>query len=241
MDQKSLIADALPQLVVMFVPYPLWYTLSIRHLFHPRTTFVANSPCMSSLGSMIESLVADDPRRSADRLLAKVCDVVGASGGALLLPDGANATVFLSYRLSLSGLGSLPIRFQDHRGRLTRHDVVSGSSFALAPVSSEAGAVLGWVYLENPRACDARELRPFLMGLAKAVAALGESGGGRVAALDRTDANRASIVRILEENDWNIARASREIGVTRRTLYMRLAAFGIARKKVPRLAKALTS
>lgn len=196
---------------------------------------------MTTLGSMIESLVADDPRRSADRLLAKVCEVGGATGGALLLPDGANAHVFLSYRLSLSGLGSLPIRFQDHRGRLTRHEVLSETAFALAPVSSDAGAVLGWVYLENPRACDAKELRPFLMGMAKAVAAIGEAGVGRTPSLGRAEANRANMVRILEENDWNIARASREIGVTRRTLYMRLAAFGIARKKVPRLAKALTS
>lgn len=190
---------------------------------------------------MIESLVADDPRRSADRLLSKMCDVAGAEGGAVLVPQGDNASVFLSYRLSLAGLGSLQIRFQDHRARLAKGDVVSAAGFALAPVVSEADAHLAWVYLENPRSVDAKDLKPFLLGMAKAVGALGESAGVRTPNVNRADANRANILRILEENDWNIARVSRELGVTRRTLYMRLAAFGIARKKVPRLAKPLTA
>lgn len=190
---------------------------------------------------MIESLVADDPRRSADRLLSKMCDVAGAEGGAVLVPQGDNASVFLSYRLSLVGLGSLPIRFQDHRARLSRGEVVAAPGFALAPVNGEGDAQLGWVYLENPRSTDAKELRPFLLAMAKAVGALGESAGARVSNVNRADANRANILRILEENDWNIARVSRGLGVTRRTLYMRLAAFGIARKKVPRLAKPLTA
>jgi hypothetical protein len=189
---------------------------------------------------MIESLVADDPRRSADRLLSKMCDVAGADGGAVLVPQGDNASVFLSYRLSLTGLGSLQIRFQDHRARLAKGDLVSAPGFALAPVTGDGDAKLGWVYLENPRTADAKELRPFLLAIAKAVGAVGEPAL-RVPNLNRADANRANILRILEENDWNIARVSRDLGVTRRTLYMRLAAFGIARKKVPRLAKPLTA
>ena len=189
---------------------------------------------------MIESLVADDPRRSADRLLSKMCDVAGADGGAVLVPQGDNASVFLSYRLSLTGLGSLQIRFQDHRARLAKGDLVSAPGFALAPVTGDGDAKLGWVYLENPRTADAKELRPFLLAIGKAVGAVGEPAP-RVPNLNRADANRANILRILEENDWNIARVSRDLGVTRRTLYMRLAAFGIARKKVPRLAKPLTA
>ncbi len=190
---------------------------------------------------MIESLVADDPRRSADRLLSKMCDVAGAEGGAVLVPQGDNASVFLSYRLSLAGLGSLPIRFQDHRARLAKGEVVSASGFALAAINADGDAHLGWVYLENPRTAEPKELRPFLLAIAKAVGALGESAFARVPNVNRADANRANILRILEENDWNIARVSRGLGVTRRTLYMRLAAFGIARKKVPRLAKPLTA
>ncbi len=190
---------------------------------------------------MLETLVADDPRRSADRLLSKMCDVAGADGGAVLVPQGGNATVFLSYRLSLAGLGSLPIRFQDHRARLAKGEIVSASGFALAPLAGGGDSPSGWVYLENPRAAEPKEMRPFLQAMAKAVGALGEETGARVLNVNRADANRVNILRILEENDWNIARVSRELGVTRRTLYMRLTAFGIARKKVPRLAKPLTA
>lgn len=190
---------------------------------------------------MIESLVADDPRRSADRLLSRMCAVAGADGGALLVPQGEFASVFLSYRLSLAGVGSLPIRFQDNRSRLAKGDVVSTPGFTLAPVAGENGEQVGWVYLENPRSSDPKELHPFLLAMAKAVAALAEPVALRAPNVNRADANRANILRILEESDWNIARVSRELGVTRRTLYMRLAAFGIARKKVPRLAKPLTA
>ena len=200
---------------------------------------MANFFAMNSLGSMIESLVADDPRRSADRLLFKLCEIAGAEGGAILVPQGESATVFLSYRLSLAGLASLPIRFQDNRTRLEKGDVVAAIGFALAPLTGDSEAKLGWVYLENAKSADARELRPFLIALAKAVGTAGEAVA-RVPRVNRADANRANILKILEENDWNIARVSRELGVTRRTLYMRLAAFGIARKKVPRLAKPLT-
>ncbi len=52
-----------------------------------------------------------------------------------------------------------------------------------------------------------------------------------------SEVNKAKLIRVLEANDWNVALVSRELGVTRRTLYMRMAAFEIERKKVPRLAK----
>lgn len=188
---------------------------------------------------MIESLVADDPRRSADRLLSRLCEVAGAEGGALLVPDGGNARVFLSNRLSLAGLGSLPIRFQDHHNRLAKGETVAAPGFSLAPVIGEGGPILGWVYLETQRPVDGRDLKPFLLGLAKALRAA-DSAPMKESSVNRADTNRANILRILEANDWNIARVSRELGVTRRTLYMRLAAFGIERKKVPRLAKPLS-
>ena len=189
---------------------------------------------------MIESLVADDPRRAADRLLSKMAEVAGAEGGAVLLPQGEHANVFLSYRLSLMGLGSLPIRFQDHKARLAQGEVVVTPAFALAPVKGDGDGVLGWIYLENPRSADAKEMKPFLLAMAKAVGSLGHNAA-TIPNVNRVDANRANIQRILEQHDWNIAKVSRVLGVTRRTLYMRLAAFGIARKKVPRLAKPLTA
>lgn len=184
---------------------------------------------------MIESLVADDPRRSADRLLTRMCAVTGASGGAVLVPTGEQASVLLSCRLSLGGLGSLQTRFQDYRTRLSpKVELLAMPGFALA-VLGDPREPVGWIYLESPARADAREIKPFLAGLTKAIAL--EKGATPETKAARTESNRAQLVRLLEESDWNIAQVSREMGVTRRTLYMRLAAFGIERKKVPRLAK----
>ena len=63
--------------------------------------------------------------------------------------------------------------------------------------------------------------------------------------LERTpsaDLEREKLLLLLNRNEWNIARVSRLMGVTRRTIYLRLARFGVARQKVrktmPRAATA---
>ncbi len=45
------------------------------------------------------------------------------------------------------------------------------------------------------------------------------------------------MLSLLERNDWNIAVVARLMGVTRRTVYMRLRSFGIERRRVPKLYK----
>ena len=48
---------------------------------------------------------------------------------------------------------------------------------------------------------------------------------------------RLQLLTQLERNDWNIAEVARLLGVTRRTVYMRLRSFGIERRRVPKLYK----
>ena len=48
---------------------------------------------------------------------------------------------------------------------------------------------------------------------------------------------RLQMLTLLEGNDWNIAEVARRLGVTRRTVYMRLRSFGIERRRVPKLYK----
>ena len=50
---------------------------------------------------------------------------------------------------------------------------------------------------------------------------------------------RLQLLSLLERNDWNIAHVARLLGVTRRTVYMRLHSFGIERRHVPKLYKKL--
>ena len=80
--------------------------------------------------------------------------------------------------------------------------------------------------------------------LAKAVGDTGvpePRGGNRSEAwetyLKRTpveDMEREKLLLLLNRNEWNIARVSRLMGVTRRTIYLRLQRYNIPRERVPK-------
>jgi len=53
--------------------------------------------------------------------------------------------------------------------------------------------------------------------------------------LERTpvqDIERQKLLLLLKRNEWNIARVARLMGVTRRTIYLRLQRYKIARERV---------
>ena len=45
---------------------------------------------------------------------------------------------------------------------------------------------------------------------------------------------RDQLLRALNEREWNVARVARDLGVTRRTVYLRMARFDIARQHIPK-------
>jgi transcriptional regulator of acetoin/glycerol metabolism len=64
-------------------------------------------------------------------------------------------------------------------------------------------------------------------------------GGGDSweAYLERTpveDMEREKLLLLLNRNEWNIARVARLMGVTRRTIYLRLQRYNIPRERVPK-------
>ena len=52
------------------------------------------------------------------------------------------------------------------------------------------------------------------------------------------EVERHRLLELLKRNEWNLARVARVLGVTRRTVYMRLKRYDIARQKVPKTVKA---
>jgi transcriptional regulator of acetoin/glycerol metabolism len=55
--------------------------------------------------------------------------------------------------------------------------------------------------------------------------------------LERTpveDMEREKLLLLLNRNEWNIARVARLMGVTRRTIYLRLQRYNIPRERVPK-------
>ncbi len=121
------------------------------------------------------------------------------------------------------------------------------ASFAMVPVM-EDDALLALLYVDSqePHFCDGHDLErltKFSRIVAKAVHE-SASGGERSASaeaweayLERTpveDMEREKLLLLLNRNEWNIARVARMMGVTRRTVYLRLQRYNIPRERVPK-------
>jgi DNA-binding NtrC family response regulator len=119
----------------------------------------------------------------------------------------------------------------------------------MVPVMGSDGlsAVL-YVDSMDPHFCtsqDLERLSKFSRIIAKAV---GENVGPSVerapsraeaweSYLERTpveDMEREKLLLLLNRNEWNIARVARLMGVTRRTIYLRLQRHNIPRERVPK-------
>lgn len=133
--------------------------------------------------------------------------------------------------------------------RLSRPEGEVGgpASYVVVPVlrGDELSALL-YVDSLDPQFCESHDLArlsKFSRIVAKAV---GEPGspetppaGGREDAwatyLERTpveDMEREKLLLLLNRNEWNIARVSRLMNVTRRTIYLRLARYNIPRERI---------
>jgi transcriptional regulator with GAF, ATPase, and Fis domain len=138
---------------------------------------------------------------------------------------------------------------RDTDARLPRTGDRSGAaSFAVVPVASGDDLVaLLYVDSLDPHFCSAHDLErmgKFSRIVAKAVTETGpmrHQAQSRAEAwetyLERTpveDMEREKLLLLLNRNEWNIARVARLMGVTRRTIYLRLQRYNIPRERVPK-------
>ena len=122
------------------------------------------------------------------------------------------------------------------------------ASFAVVPVFDDDDKLMALLYVDSaePHFCDAHDLErlgKFSRIIAKAVtesvapAEAGRTSEAWQAYLERTpveDMEREKLLLLLNRNEWNIARVARLMGVTRRTIYLRLQRYGIPRERVPK-------
>jgi ActR/RegA family two-component response regulator len=186
---------------------------------------------------MLALLVADDPRRSADRILTRLIQIHQARGGAILRPREEQVEIWLSAGLNLGAVAELPVRWADHREALAAGRSVVEPGFALLPamLGSEMVAAL---YLAQPEGLAVSDARVFGAAIAQAIQASESPAPTRPApSLSATEETRLHLLSLLERHEWNIAEVARLLGVTRRTVYLRLRSFGIERKHVPKIYK----
>jgi hypothetical protein len=140
----------------------------------------------------------------------------------------------------------VPDRANERRLPASVIDRAGPASFALVPVLEEEALVaLLYVDSQDPHFCDTHDLdrlSKFSRIVAKSVsdtASPNGSGGtdSWEAYLERTpveDMEREKLLLLLNRNEWNIARVARMMGVTRRTVYLRLQRYNIPRERVPK-------
>jgi Bacterial regulatory protein, Fis family/GAF domain len=141
----------------------------------------------------------------------------------------------------------VPDRAAERRLPATQAEKPGPASFAIVPVLEEE-TLLALLYVDSqePHFCDAHDLErlsKFSRIVAKSVndTTAPRPGGGSAdsweAYLERTpveDMEREKLLLLLNRNEWNIARVARMMGVTRRTVYLRLQRYNIPRERVPK-------
>jgi hypothetical protein len=140
----------------------------------------------------------------------------------------------------------VPDRGAERRLPAIAADRPGPAAFALTPVLEEE-SLLALLYVDSqePHFCDSHDLerlQKFSRIVAKSVRDDGSpvpSGGGDSweSYLERTpveDMEREKLLLLLNRNEWNIARVARMMGVTRRTVYLRLQRYNIPRERVPK-------
>jgi transcriptional regulator with GAF, ATPase, and Fis domain len=121
------------------------------------------------------------------------------------------------------------------------------ASFAVVP-TFEGEELIALLYVDSldPHFCeehDLARLQKFSRIIAKAVRESSTEATQAAASdvweayLERTpveDMEREKLLLLLNRNEWNIARVARLMGVTRRTVYLRLQRYNIPRERVPK-------
>jgi transcriptional regulator with GAF, ATPase, and Fis domain len=197
-------------------------------------------------------------RQLAERTLEVVLAMTRGRAGAIFRPHGERVTLFASRGIDQSVLDAVttiwrsyragfeakqPYHDADQRAKRHQEAVEAGpASVVVVPVFDDDSLVaLLYVDSERPNMgtnAELERLGRFARLIARAVRPPDKDADTREVwqeYLERTpveDMEREKMLLLLERNEWNIARVSRLMGVTRRTLYLRLARYQIPRQKI---------
>jgi transcriptional regulator with GAF, ATPase, and Fis domain len=212
---------------------------------------------------------ADDPRGLAERTLEVVMALNNGRSAAIFRRDGKGITLHTSRGIDQTVLDALQTVWARHREELQKGELfyvperrserrlpkeqreAGATAFVVVPVFAKQELVaLLYVDSRDPHFCEPHDLER-LTKLSRIVAKAVTSAEAIPAEpaenvwqsyLERTpleDMQREKLLLLLNRNEWNISRVARLMGVTRRTIYMRLARHKIPREKVPKTRRRL--
>ena len=198
-------------------------------------------------------LGADEPQRLAERTLEIILSLTHGRCAAVFRVAADRLTLFASRGLDQAALDAAHADWKAHAATLASGEMFYAPTAAAGdgpearaavPIRSDGEAVFGILYLDSAEphfldAADCQRIVKFNRILARALASpvtpAGERPRGWERYLERTsvdDMERERLLLLLERNEWNIARVARLMQVTRRTVYLRLARYGVPRERV---------
>jgi len=183
-------------------------------------------------------LVADDPRAQALKLLDHVASRCNAKGVAVVRVAADDLASFAG-EVPLARLTTLQTLWKAQAKDLRAGRRVIGDGYRILPLMDGAG-LTGLLLIEG--AAGDELTNPAVVALAAALKAaharpLGNDTPEQAATAAGGEIERQRLVAALERHEWNIARVARLIGVTRRTIYLRLKRYKIDRRRVPKTLK----
>jgi hypothetical protein len=188
-------------------------------------------------------VVPNDPDAFRDRLLAGVVARFAARNVALFSLEEGRLRLVASSAINQASLDRANSVLDSHRSALeARKPVVERpADGAPALIAVPIATPEGLLYIEadalpvhEPDAPELQRLADLAsIGLRQNGAGpLHSRASGYLRQASEDDLLRDKLLLSLQEHEWNIARVARLLGVTRRTIYLRLERWGIQRRKV---------
>lgn len=197
-------------------------------------------------------LGADEPQRLAERTLEIILSLTHGRCAAIFRIEADQLTLFASRGVDQAALDAAHADWKAHAATLASGEMFYAPTApagdgpearAAVPIRGDE-AVVGILYVDSAEphfldAGDCQRLVKFNRILARSLTAplapAADRPKGWERYLERTsvdDMERERLLLLLERNEWNIARVARLMQVTRRTVYLRLARYGVPRERV---------
>ena len=191
---------------------------------------------MKDFADIAAVLLAQAPRQQAASVLTLLVVRSQARSGAVLALREGRLVVFASSRdLSAEAIAEAYALWQRSRSTIEAGTHVQSGDHLVAPIRADE-RLLALLYLEGATAFEPSSVKAFEMTFAKAIEAdaTGLQSDPHDLLLASPQQDKERLIAMLNRNEWNIARVARLMGVTRRTVYLRMERYGITRLRVPK-------
>jgi len=200
------------------------------------------SAVVTPVNEIASALVSTDPVDQVSRVLSRLLAHASGTGGAVVVPSADAPRVLVARNVALPNLEQLPDLWERHEKALRAGRAAGREGQRMLPLLDGADLV-GAVYLEGA-ALEVSHVKGFQNVLARAVLAATDPEALRAFGADLLGvgverSKREITLASLRQHEWNISRVARELGLTRRTIYLRLTRWGVNRERVPKTGRRL--